>query len=56
MVNCENGGCGGDESEKMKGYVIDETPSLSALAFTDDLILLATTNKRKTSCTIPRPT
>ena len=28
----------------MKGYVIDESHSLSALTFADDLIVLATTN------------
>jgi hypothetical protein len=30
----------------MKGYVIDESHSLSALAFADDVILLATTKAK----------
>jgi hypothetical protein len=32
-----------EQLEEMKGYVIDESHSLTALAFADDLILLATT-------------
>ena len=35
-----------DQLEEMKGYVIDESHSLSALAFADDLILLATTKAK----------
>ena len=35
-----------EQLEQMKGYVIDESHSLSALAFADDLILLATTKDK----------
>jgi len=35
-----------EQLEQMKGYVIDETHSLSSLAFTNDLILLATTKDK----------
>ena len=35
-----------EQFEQMKGYVIDESHSLSALAFTDGLILLATAKEK----------
>jgi hypothetical protein len=35
-----------EQLEQMKGYVINESHSLSALAFTDDLILLAATKTK----------
>jgi len=35
--------------EEMKGYVIDGSHSLSALAFADDLILLASTKEKAQS-------
>jgi hypothetical protein len=35
-----------EQLEKMKGYVIDESRSLSALAFADDVILLASTKEK----------
>jgi len=35
-----------EQLEQMKGYVIDESHSLSALAFPDDLILLAATKDK----------
>jgi hypothetical protein len=38
-----------EQLEEMKGYVIDESHSLSALAFADDLILLATTKDKAQS-------
>jgi hypothetical protein len=38
-----------EELEQMKGYEIDEANSLSALAFADDLILLATVKDKAQS-------
>jgi len=35
-----------EKLEEMKGYVFDESHSLSALAFADDLILLATSKAK----------
>jgi len=42
-----------EQLEQMKGYVIDESHNLSALAFADDLILLA--NAKTTHWELARP-